>query len=84
MASASSTSARSLFSDSKMRLADRVQVNINNISSLARQITRGSKSNEVKQYQLNNNVNQADYVSDIDAFSQKLCSPRTIDGEYRK
>lgn len=47
MASASSTSARSLFADSKMRLADRVQVNVNNISSLARQITRGSKSSEV-------------------------------------
>lgn len=47
MTSASSTSARSLFSDSKMRLADRVQVNVNNISSLARQITRGSKSSEV-------------------------------------
>lgn len=47
MASASSTSARSLFVDSKMRLADRVQVNVNNIASLARQIQRGSKSSEV-------------------------------------
>lgn len=47
MASASSSSARSLFSDSKMRLADRVQVNVNNVASLARQIVRGSKSNEV-------------------------------------
>lgn len=48
MASASSTSARSLFVESKMRLADRVQVNVNNIASLARQIQRGSKSSEVK------------------------------------
>lgn len=47
MASASSTSAKSLFADSKMRLADKVQVNVNNISSLARQIARGSKSSEV-------------------------------------
>lgn len=47
MASASSTSARSLFIESKMRLADRVQVNVNNIASLARQIQRGSKSSEV-------------------------------------
>ncbi|XP_014212135.1 BLOC-1-related complex subunit 7 [Copidosoma floridanum] len=47
MASASSTSARSLFVESKNRLADRIQVNINNISSLARQIQRGSKSNEI-------------------------------------
>ncbi|XP_015601004.1 BLOC-1-related complex subunit 7 [Cephus cinctus] len=47
MASASSTSARSLFVDSKMRLADRVQVNVNNVASLARQIQRGSKSSEI-------------------------------------
>ena len=47
MASASSTSARSLFVDSKLRLADRVQVNVNNIASVARQIQRGARSNEV-------------------------------------
>lgn len=47
MASASSTSARSLFVESKIRLADKVQVNVNNIASLARQIQRGSKSSEV-------------------------------------
>lgn len=47
MASASSTSARSLFQDSKTRLADRVQVNVNNVAAVARQITRGSKSQEV-------------------------------------
>ncbi|XP_063226797.1 uncharacterized protein LOC134533276 isoform X2 [Bacillus rossius redtenbacheri] len=53
MASASSTSARSLFVDSKLRLADRVQVNVNNIASVARQIQRGSKSNEnLKKLQL--------------------------------
>lgn len=48
MASASTTSARTLFADSKMRLADRVQVNVNNVASLARQMVRGSKSTEVK------------------------------------
>jgi hypothetical protein len=47
MASASSTSARNLFVDSKLRLADRVQVNVNNIASVARQIQRGARSNEV-------------------------------------
>jgi len=47
MASASTTSARSLFVDSKNRLADRVQVNVNNIASIVRQIQRGSKSHEV-------------------------------------
>uniref|UniRef100_A0A1B6G409 BLOC-1-related complex subunit 7 n=1 Tax=Cuerna arida TaxID=1464854 RepID=A0A1B6G409_9HEMI len=47
MASASSTSAKSLFGESKSRLADRVQVNVNNIASVARQIQRGSKSSEI-------------------------------------
>uniref|UniRef100_A0A0K8TNA9 BLOC-1-related complex subunit 7 n=1 Tax=Tabanus bromius TaxID=304241 RepID=A0A0K8TNA9_TABBR len=47
MASASSSSARHLFSDSKRRLAERVNVNVNNIGSVARQIVRGSKSNEM-------------------------------------
>lgn len=47
MASASSSSARFLFSDSKRRLADRVSVNVNNAASVARQIVRGSKSSEV-------------------------------------
>lgn len=47
MASASSSSARFLFSDSKRRLADRVSVNVNNGASVARQIVRGSKSSEV-------------------------------------
>ncbi|CAB3382005.1 Hypothetical predicted protein [Cloeon dipterum] len=46
MASASSTSARSLFAESKSRLADRVQVNVNNIASVARQISRGSRASE--------------------------------------
>ncbi|XP_037915909.1 uncharacterized protein LOC119654536 isoform X2 [Hermetia illucens] len=46
MASASSSSARHLFSDSKRRLADRVSVNVNNIGSVARQIVRSSKSTE--------------------------------------
>lgn len=47
MASASSSSAKNLFSDSKRRLAERVAVNVNNASSVARQIVRGSKSNEI-------------------------------------
>ncbi|XP_055382458.1 uncharacterized protein LOC129612724 [Condylostylus longicornis] len=47
MASASSSSARHLFADSKKRLADRVAVNVNNIGSVSRQIVRGSKTNEI-------------------------------------
>ena len=44
MASASSTSAKILFVDSKLRLAERVQHNVNNMGSICRQILRGSKS----------------------------------------
>lgn len=47
MTSASSHSAKNLFCDSKHRLADRVNVNVNNIASVGRQIVRGSKSNDV-------------------------------------
>ena len=47
MASASSTSAKNLFQDSKRRLSERVQVNVNNIGSVTRQIQRGSKSHEI-------------------------------------
>lgn len=48
MASASTTSARSLFQDSKNRLADKVQINVNNVASVVRQVQRGSKSHEVR------------------------------------
>ena len=47
MASASSKSARNLFADSKKRLSDRVQVNVNNVGSIVRQAQRGSKSSEM-------------------------------------
>lgn len=47
MVSASSTSAKNLFVESKLRLSDRVQVNVNNIAAIARQIQKGSKANEV-------------------------------------
>ncbi|CAN7990359.1 unnamed protein product [Ixodes hexagonus] len=40
------SSARSLFVESKERLCDRIQVNVNSVGSLARQIVKGSKSNE--------------------------------------
>ena len=47
MASASSTSAKNLFQDSKRRLSERVQVNVNNLGSIARQTQRGSRSGEI-------------------------------------
>jgi ribosomal protein S1 len=47
MASASSTSAKNLFGDSKRRLSERVQVNVNNLGSVTRQVQRGSKTHEM-------------------------------------
>ena len=47
MASASSKSAKNLFADSKKRLGERVQVNVNNMGSIVRQVQRGSKSTEI-------------------------------------
>lgn len=47
MASASSSSAKNLFHDSKRRLADRVAGTVNNVASVGRQIVRGSRSNDV-------------------------------------
>lgn len=44
MASASSTSAKNLFVDSKRRLGERVHVNVNNMASVCRQVLRGSQS----------------------------------------
>ncbi|XP_050498378.1 uncharacterized protein LOC126879415 [Diabrotica virgifera virgifera] len=72
MASASSTSARSLFADSKMRLADRVQVNVNNISSLARQITRGSKSTEILMHSARNFAVQEQAMDNSENNLKKL------------
>jgi len=44
MASASSTSARHLFGDSKRRLGERVHVNVASCASVCRQLVRGSHS----------------------------------------
>ncbi|XP_029162770.1 BLOC-1-related complex subunit 7 [Nylanderia fulva] len=72
MASASSTSARSLFIESKMRLADRVQVNVNNIASLARQIQRGSKSSEILTHSAKNFAQQEHGLETIESSLKKL------------
>ncbi|XP_071054322.1 BLOC-1-related complex subunit 7 [Onthophagus taurus] len=74
MTSASSTSARSLFADSKMRLADRVQVNVNNVASLARQISRDSKSSELLMQSARNFVIQEHAIRDSEANLKKLQS----------
>ncbi|XP_050535110.1 uncharacterized protein LOC126902129 [Daktulosphaira vitifoliae] len=47
MTSASSTSARSLFGDSKNMLSERVKLNINNMSSVIKQMQKSSKSHEI-------------------------------------
>ncbi|CAM1305494.1 Uncharacterised protein g4073 [Pycnogonum litorale] len=54
MAVASGANARDLFCESKRRLSDRIQLNINNFGSVAKQIVRGSKSNEMLQHSFRN------------------------------
>ncbi|XP_011299282.1 UPF0693 protein C10orf32 homolog [Fopius arisanus] len=72
MASASSTSARSLFVESKIRLADKVQVNVNNIASLARQIQRGSKSSETLMHAAKNFAQQEHGLENAENNLNKL------------
>ncbi|XP_017774486.1 PREDICTED: uncharacterized protein LOC108561179 [Nicrophorus vespilloides] len=72
MTSASSTSARSLFADSKMRLAERVQVNVNYVASLVRQIVRGSKSNEILMHSARNFALQEHTIENTEANLKKL------------
>ena len=88
MASASSTSARNLFQDSKQRLAERVQVwkndcvllfkkqifqaNINSVGSLTRQIQRGSKSQEILQQTVKNFSSCEGAISSTENNLEKL------------
>ena len=72
MASASSTSARNLFQDSKLRLSERVQANINNIGSLSRQIQRGSKSQEILQQTVKNLSSCESAIANSEANLGKL------------
>jgi len=72
MASASSTSAKNLFQDSKQRLSDRVKVNINNIGSLTRQIQRGSKSNEILAQTTKNFCNTENAISNTQANLERM------------
>ncbi|XP_030747828.1 BLOC-1-related complex subunit 7 [Sitophilus oryzae] len=72
MASASTTSARSLFSDSKIRLADRIQVNVNNITAVTRQITRGSKSQEILMHSARNFAAQEGLIENSENNLKKL------------
>ncbi|KAL0280454.1 UNVERIFIED_CONTAM: hypothetical protein PYX00_001735 [Menopon gallinae] len=74
MVSASSTSAKNLFVESKLRLADRVQVNVNNIAAVARQIQRGSKSNEVLMSAARNFVIQEAAIENSETVSIGLPS----------
>jgi len=72
MASASSTSARNLFQDSKQRLSERVQANINSIGSLTRQIQRGSKSQEILAQAVKNFSSVESQVASTEANLGKL------------
>jgi len=75
MTSASSTSARSLFGDSKNLLSERVKLNINNMSSVIKQIHRSSKSHEM----LNQTVKSLSSLeSNIDRTEHKLNRLRDV------
>lgn len=90
MASASSSSAKNLFSESKRRLADRVSGNVNSAASVARQIVRGSRSNEVS-CDNNLSINRFQYCDlscislSITAFAsrcQKFCTTGVNDRKF--
>lgn len=72
MASASSSSARSLFGESKSRLAERVKVNIENIASVAREINRSSKSNEILSQSIKTFVQQEHTINNTETSVSKL------------
>uniref|UniRef100_A0A8D8XMW9 BLOC-1-related complex subunit 7 n=1 Tax=Cacopsylla melanoneura TaxID=428564 RepID=A0A8D8XMW9_9HEMI len=72
MASASSSSARTLFGESKSRLADRVKVNIENIASVAREINRNSKSNEILSQSIRTFVNLDHTIDNTETNIKKL------------
>ena len=58
MASASSTSAKLLFVDSKNRVAERVKMNVNNMASICRQVLRGSRTADLLSHSARNMVLQ--------------------------
>ncbi|XP_023332968.1 uncharacterized protein LOC111704840 [Eurytemora carolleeae] len=77
MASASSTSAKILFQDSKQKLSERVQANITSVGSLVRQLQKGSRSNDIlgqtvrnfsaAEVSINNTSQQLDRISVLTA-----------------
>ncbi|KAK3853198.1 hypothetical protein Pmani_012102 [Petrolisthes manimaculis] len=72
MASASSTSAKNLFVDSKTRLAERVQVNVNNMASICRQVNRGSQSADMLTHSARNMALQEHAIKNSEDSLQKL------------
>jgi len=81
MTSASSTSARSLFGDSKNLLSERVKLNINNMSSVIKQIHRSSKSHEM----LNQTVKNLSLLeSNIDRTEHNLNQLRNVSTNFNQ
>lgn len=83
MASASSSSARNLFGESKSRLAERVKVNIENIASVAREINRSSKSNEIISQSIKTFVNQEHIIDNTQTNIKKLDLIKTQLGQQQ-
>ncbi|KAG8185068.1 hypothetical protein JTE90_017082 [Oedothorax gibbosus] len=68
----SASSARNLFIESKARLSDRIQVNVNSTGSLAKQIVKSSKSNETLMHTARNFALQEYAVENSETNLKKM------------
>ncbi|CAO1409934.1 unnamed protein product [Diamesa serratosioi] len=72
MSSACPNAAKSLFSDSKRRLSDRVNVNVENCSSIARAVIRGSKSHDILMQSAKNLAQQENALENSSSNLNKI------------
>uniref|UniRef100_G3MS77 BLOC-1-related complex subunit 7 n=1 Tax=Amblyomma maculatum TaxID=34609 RepID=G3MS77_AMBMU len=67
--------ARGLFVESKERLCDRIQVNVNSVGSLARQLVKGSRSGETLMHTARNFALQEHALHNSD---MNLCKMQSL------
>ena len=73
MASASSSSARNLFSDSKSRINQRVQFTVQGLGSLGKYLVKSSKSSEILMQSAKNFSQQEGHLESADLVSKYFC-----------
>ncbi|XP_023224235.1 BLOC-1-related complex subunit 7 [Centruroides vittatus] len=66
------SSARGLFTESKQRLSERIQVNVNSAGSLTRQVIRGSKTNETLMHTARNFALQEYAIENSEANLKRM------------